>query len=193
VAGAAQSTADEPGWNWKSLLLFFLAGVGLTFTPCVLPMLPILSGVVLRGQVGGLRGLALSLAYVLPMAASFAALGALMGLFGAGLNLQARLQSAWVLVPFALFFAVFALAMFGLFELKLPQALSNRLNNVANHTRGGSLLGRRCSACSPACWSRPVCRRRWPAPCCTSAPAAMPWAARSSCSPWAWAWAPPCC
>ncbi|MGE8112813.1 protein-disulfide reductase DsbD [Pseudomonas sp. NPDC086566] len=141
AAGAALPAGSEQGWSWKSLLLFFLAGVGLTFTPCVLPMLPILSGVVLRGQVGGLRGLSLSLAYVLPMAASFAVLGALMGLFGAGLNLQARLQSAWVLVPFALFFVVFALAMFGLFELKLPQALSNRLNNVANHTRGGSLLG----------------------------------------------------
>jgi len=141
AAGTALPAGAEQGWSWKSLLLFFLAGVGLTFTPCVLPMLPILSGVVLRGQVGGLRGLALSLAYVLPMAASFAVLGALMGLFGAGLNLQARLQSAWVLVPFALFFGVFALAMFGLFELKLPQALSNRLNNVANHTRGGSLLG----------------------------------------------------
>ncbi|WP_409260621.1 protein-disulfide reductase DsbD [Pseudomonas putida] len=141
AAGTALPASSEQGWSWKSLLLFFLAGVGLTFTPCVLPMLPILSGVVLRGQVGGLRGLALSLAYVLPMAASFAVLGALMGLFGAGLNLQARLQSAWVLVPFALFFVVFALAMFGLFELKLPQALSNRLNNVANHTRGGSLLG----------------------------------------------------
>ncbi|MFJ4441621.1 protein-disulfide reductase DsbD [Pseudomonas sp. NPDC089422] len=141
AAGTALPAGSEQGWNWKSLLLFFLAGVGLTFTPCVLPMLPILSGVVLRGQVGGLRGLALSLAYVLPMAASFAVLGALMGLFGAGLNLQARLQSAWVLVPFALFFVAFALAMFGLFELKLPQALSNRLNNVANHTRGGSLLG----------------------------------------------------
>ena len=139
--GLGNTPTTTPAWNWKSLLLFFLAGVGLTFTPCVLPMLPILSGVVLRGQVGGLRGLSLSLAYVLPMAASFAALGALMGLFGAGLNLQARLQSAWVLVPFALFFVVFALAMFGQFELKLPQALSNRLNNVANHTRGGSLLG----------------------------------------------------
>ena len=139
--GNSTPAGGEHAWTWKSLLLFFLAGVGLTFTPCVLPMLPILSGVVLRGQAGGLRGLALSLAYVLPMAASFAVLGALMGLFGAGLNLQARLQSAWVLVPFALFFVVFALAMFGLFELKLPQALSNRLNNVASHTRGGSLLG----------------------------------------------------
>ncbi|MEN5237685.1 MULTISPECIES: protein-disulfide reductase DsbD [Pseudomonas] len=138
--GALPATA-ETGWNWKSLALFFLAGLGLTFTPCVLPMLPILSGVVLRGQVGGLRGLSLSLAYVLPMAASFAVLGALMGLFGAGLNLQARLQSAWVLVPFAGFFVLFALAMFGLFEIKLPQALGNRLEKVANHTRGGSLLG----------------------------------------------------
>ncbi|MFK0313411.1 protein-disulfide reductase DsbD [Pseudomonas sp. NPDC090233] len=138
VGGAAN---NAPGWDWKSLLLFFLAGVGLTFTPCVLPMLPILSGVVLRGQVGGLRGLSLSLAYVIPMAASFAVLGALMGLFGAGLNLQARLQSAWVLVPFALFFVLFALAMFGLFELKLPQALNSRLDKLALRTKGGSLLG----------------------------------------------------
>ena len=128
-------------WNWRELALFFLAGLGLTFTPCVLPMLPILSGVVLRGQVGGLRGFNLSLAYVLPMAACFALLGALMGMFGAQLNLQARLQSAWVLVPFAMFFAVFALAMFGVFELKLPHAISSRLDRIAGRTEGGSLWG----------------------------------------------------
>ena len=104
-------------------------------------MLPILSGVVLRGQVGGWRGFNLSLAYVLPMAACFALLGALMGLFGAQLNLQARLQSAWVLVPFAMFFAVFALAMFGVFELKLPHAISSRLDHIAGRTKGGSLWG----------------------------------------------------
>ncbi|HJR28809.1 MAG TPA: protein-disulfide reductase DsbD [Pseudomonas sp.] len=128
-------------WSWRELALFFLAGLGLTFTPCVLPMLPILSGVVLRGQVGGLRGFNLSLAYVLPMAVCFALLGALMGMFGAQLNLQARLQSAWVLVPFALFFAVFALAMFGVFELKLPHAISSRLDRIAGRTEGGSLWG----------------------------------------------------
>ncbi|MDF9776594.1 protein-disulfide reductase DsbD [Pseudomonas baetica] len=128
-------------WSWRELALFFLAGLGLTFTPCVLPMLPILSGVVLRGQVGGWRGFNLSLAYVLPMAACFALLGALMGLFGAQLNLQARLQSAWVLVPFAMFFAVFALAMFGVFELKLPHAISSRLDRIAGRTKGGSLWG----------------------------------------------------
>ncbi|MFP3677888.1 protein-disulfide reductase DsbD [Pseudomonas sp. SIMBA_041] len=137
----APDQAPTQNWGWRELALFFLAGLGLTFTPCVLPMLPILSGVVLRGQVGGLRGFNLSLAYVLPMAACFALLGALMGLFGAQLNLQARLQSAWVLVPFATFFAVFALAMFGVFELKLPHAISSRLDRIAGRTEGGSLWG----------------------------------------------------
>ncbi|UVM05684.1 protein-disulfide reductase DsbD [Pseudomonas laurylsulfatiphila] len=138
-SGVATTTASQ--WSWRELALFFLAGLGLTFTPCVLPMLPILSGVVLRGQVGGWRGFNLSLAYVLPMAACFALLGALMGLFGAQLNLQARLQSAWVLVPFAMFFALFALAMFGVFELKLPHAISSRLDRIAGRTEGGSLWG----------------------------------------------------
>jgi thiol:disulfide interchange protein DsbD len=149
IGGAAPSTADAPlmtgqsktSFSWKQLALFFLAGVGLTFTPCVLPMLPILSGVVLRGQIGGLRGFSLSLAYVLPMAICFAILGALMGMFGASLNLQARLQSAWVLVPFSLFFVVFAIAMFGAFELRLPRALNDRLDRIAGNTQGGSLWG----------------------------------------------------
>ena len=136
AAPAAQATLA-----WGSLALFFLAGLGLTFTPCVLPMLPILTGVVLRGQIGGMRGFSLSLAYVLPMALCFALLGALMGVFGAELNLQARLQSPWILVPFAAFFALFALAMFGLFELRLPRLLSEPLDRLAGNTRGGSLWG----------------------------------------------------
>lgn len=139
INGDGATTARD--WGWRELVLFFLAGLGLTFTPCVLPMLPILSGVVLRGQVGGWRGFNLSLAYVLSMAACFALLGALMGLFGAQLNLPARLQSAWVLVPFAMFFAVFALAMFGVFELKLPHVISSRLDRIAGRTEGGSLWG----------------------------------------------------
>jgi thiol:disulfide interchange protein DsbD len=142
---AASNSATIPpaqkGWTWKELALFFLGGLGLTFTPCVLPMLPILSGVVLRGQVGGWRGFSLSLAYVLPMALCFALLGALMGLFGAGLNLQARLQSVWVLAPFSVFFVIFAVAMFGLFELRLPQFVSSRLDKIADRTEGGSLWG----------------------------------------------------
>lgn len=132
---------DSTALSWRSVALFFLAGLGLTFTPCVLPMLPILSGVVLRGQTGGMRSFLLSLAYVLPMAGGFALLGALMGVFGAELNLQARLQSPWVLAPFALFFIAFALAMFGLFELRLPQALSRRLDALAGNAKGGSFMG----------------------------------------------------
>ena len=149
IGGASPAASDTPlagdvtnvEFSWKRLALFFLAGVGLTFTPCVLPMLPILSGVILRGQIGGLRGFSLSLAYVLPMAICFAILGALMGIFGASLNLQARLQSAWVLVPFAGFFALFAIAMFGAFELRLPRALNDRLDRIAGNTQGGSLWG----------------------------------------------------
>ncbi|MBM0209055.1 protein-disulfide reductase DsbD [Pseudomonas syringae pv. maculicola] len=145
VAGSSPEALAAPvsasSWSWKEIALFFLAGIGLTFTPCVLPMLPILSGVVLRGKVGGLRGLSLSLAYVLPMAACFALLGALMGVFGAGLNLQARLQSVWVLVPFSALFVIFAIAMFGAFELRLPQSISSRLDRIAGKTEGGSLWG----------------------------------------------------
>ena len=125
----------------RGLLIAFLAGLTLTFTPCVLPMLPILSGVVLRGRPGGMRGFTLSLAYVLPMEVCYAVLGALMGLFGAKLNLQAMLQSPWVLVPFAAFFVAFAIAMFGIFELRLPGFLRERLDRMAADTRGGSIAG----------------------------------------------------
>lgn len=128
-------------WTWQEVALFFLAGLGLTFTPCVLPMLPILTGVVLRGQIGGARGFILSSVYVVAMALCFAILGALMGVFGAELNIQARLQSPWVLVPFAAFFALFALAMFGLFEMRLPQFISAPLNALSGKTRGGSIWG----------------------------------------------------
>ena len=138
---ASVADLQKSEWNWKDLALFFLAGLGLTFTPCVLPMLPILSGVVLRGRPSNARGLVLSLAYVLPMAACYAVLGALMGLFGAGLNLQAMLQSPWVLVPFAAFFSLFAMAMFGVFELRLPAFIRDRLDQRASQTRGGTIAG----------------------------------------------------
>lgn len=138
---ASVADLQQSEWTWKDLALFFLAGLGLTFTPCVLPMLPILSGVVLRGRPSNARGLILSLAYVLPMAACYAVLGALMGLFGAGLNLQAMLQSPWVLVPFAAFFGLFAMAMFGVFELRLPAFIRDRLDQRASQTRGGTIAG----------------------------------------------------
>lgn len=158
---AANGQPPALALDWKELALFFLGGLALTFTPCVLPMLPILSGVVLRGQLGGMRSLSLSLAYVVPMALCFAVLGTLMGLFGAGLNLQARLQSPWVLVPFAAFFAAFALAMFGVFELRLPRAISEPLDRLAGKTHGGShlnaaLLGILSSLLVSPCVSAPL-------------------------------------
>lgn len=108
--------------------LFFLAGLGLTFTPCVLPMVPILSSIIVGQHPTRARAFALSASYVAGMALTYAAVGVLMGLFGAGLNLQARLQSAPVLITFALLFTLFALAMFGAFNLRLSSSLSGRID-----------------------------------------------------------------
>ncbi|MGP9766297.1 protein-disulfide reductase DsbD [Halomonas sp. AOP13-D3-9] len=111
-----------------ALGLFFIAGLGLTFTPCVLPMIPILSSIVVGQNPTRPRAFALSFSYVLGMALTYALAGVLMGLFGAGLNLQARLQSAPVLITFAVLFTLFALAMFGAFNLNLSPRLANRID-----------------------------------------------------------------
>ncbi len=108
--------------------LFFLAGLGLTFTPCVLPMIPILSSIIVGQNPGRPRAFALSASYVAGMSLTYAAVGVLMGLFGAGLNLQARLQSAPVLIGFAVLFALFAMAMFGTFSPRLSPALAGRID-----------------------------------------------------------------
>lgn len=111
-----------------ALGLFFLAGLGLTFTPCVLPMIPILSSIIVGQNPSRPRAFALSASYVGGMALTYAAVGVLMGLFGAGLNLQAHLQSAPVLIVFALLFVIFALAMFDAFQLRLPPRLAGRVD-----------------------------------------------------------------
>ena len=115
------------------LAVFFVAGVGLTFTPCVFPMLPILSSIIVgQGQdLAKRRAISLSAAYVLGMALTFASVGLLVGLFGAELNLQAKLQSPAVLILSALIFTVLAGAMFGLYELTLPQRLQQWLDDRA--------------------------------------------------------------
>lgn len=122
-----------------ALALFFLGGIGLAFTPCVLPMVPILSSIIV-GQKGTLtrgRAIRLSVSYVVGMALTYALVGTLVGLFGAGLNLQAALQSPPVLVAFSGLFVVLALAMFGFWELRLPTALEQRLNDVGDRVGGG--------------------------------------------------------
>jgi len=111
-----------------ALSIFFIAGIGLTFTPCVLPMVPILSSIIVGQQPTRPRAFLLSASYVLGMAATYAGVGVLMGLFGAGLNLQAQLQSAPVLITFTILFSLFGLAMLGAFDLRLSPRLAQRVD-----------------------------------------------------------------
>ena len=122
-----------------SFLAFIGFGLLLAFTPCVLPMLPILASVIAGAHAGTRRALALSAAYVLAMSSAYALLGFGVGLTGA--NLQPYLQNAWVIVPFVGVLALMALAMFGVVELRLPQALRARLDRVHRRARGGSYAG----------------------------------------------------
>ncbi|WP_036170988.1 protein-disulfide reductase DsbD [Noviluteimonas dokdonensis] len=126
-----------------TLLLFFVYGLGLAFTPCVLPMVPILSGLIAgRGErIGAWRGFSLSAVYVLASAVVFTIAGVFAGLLGAAANLQAAMQNAWVLGAFALLFVVLSLSMFGLYELQLPAGLRARLGAASDRQRGGSWVG----------------------------------------------------
>ena len=128
-----------------ALLLFLGAGLLLAFTPCVLPMIPILSGLIAGasaahgGRLGTGRALALSSVYILANALVFTAAGVVAGLLGA--NLQVAFQHPWVITAFAALFVALALSMFGLYELQLPAALRARLGEVADRQRGGSWPG----------------------------------------------------
>jgi thiol:disulfide interchange protein DsbD len=126
----------SPGW---SLLVFFGLGLLLAFTPCSLPMLPILAGVVVGSGASMKRGVLLAGIYVLSMASIYAGLGVLAALLGG--NLQAVLQQPWLLGSFAALFVVLSLPMFGLFELQLPAFLRDRLANAGPQQGGGSLVG----------------------------------------------------
>jgi len=120
-------------------LLFFGFGLLLSFTPCTLPMIPIVSTMVVGSQAKPRRAFMLTLSYVLAMAATYAAVGVAAGLAGA--NLQAALQSPWLLGAFAGLFLVLAASLFGAFELRLPAALMDRLNASGQSQAGGSVLG----------------------------------------------------
>lgn len=143
ATGEAQDQALASGLQQRalgwSLLVFFGLGLLLAFTPCSLPMLPILAGLVVGSGAGPRRGLALAGSYVISMALVYAAMGVLAALLGA--NLQAVLQQPWLLGTFAAIFVVLALPMFGFFELQLPVGLRDRLENAGRQRRGGSLAG----------------------------------------------------
>ena len=122
------------------LVSFFGFGLLLSLTPCVFPMIPILSGIIVGGgsAMNRKRAFFLSLAYVLGMATTYAAAGVAAGL--SGTLLSAALQNAWVLGGFALVFVALSLSMFGFYELQLPNSLQTRLNDSANK-QGGSVIG----------------------------------------------------
>ena len=123
------------------MLSFFGLGLLLAFTPCVFPMIPILSGII-AGQGKGVttrRAFTLSLVYVLSMAVTYTLVGVLAGLFGA--NLQAAFQDPWILSAFALLFVLLALSMFGFYDLQLPASWQSKLSELSNRQQGGQLGG----------------------------------------------------
>lgn len=127
---------------WVVAGLFFLLGLGLTFTPCVLPMVPIIASLVSGHNTRSTaHALALALAYVFGMSLTYAAAGVITGLLGASFNLQAQLQSPWVLITFAVAFVAFALAMFDVYELQLPRWLQDPLNAASHRLSASRLAG----------------------------------------------------
>ena len=123
------------------MLGFLIFGLLLAFTPCVFPMIPILSGII-AGQGEHLttrKAFVLSLVYVLAMAVTYTIAGVLAGLFGA--NLQAAFQNPWVLSAFAAIFVLLALSMFGFYELQLPSSIQSRIMQAQNRQQGGTLTG----------------------------------------------------
>ncbi|RFC33494.1 MAG: thiol:disulfide interchange protein DsbD [Candidatus Nitrotoga sp. MKT] len=131
----------KQGSFWLIVSFFFGAGLLLAFTPCVLPMIPILSGIIVgRGShPTKMHGFLLSLAYVLGMALAYAAIGVAAGL--SGTLLSSALQTPWALGSFAAVFVLLSLSMFGFYELQLPSALQSKLTNTSNRLHGGHLSG----------------------------------------------------
>jgi thiol:disulfide interchange protein DsbD len=129
------------GSLWLVFGVFFLAGLGLAFTPCVFPMIPILSGIIAGAgdNISTRRALLLSFIYILANAVIFTIAGVIAGL--AGKNLQAAFQTPWVLWSFAAMFVLMALSMFGFYELQLPSSWQSKIANVSNKQSGGSLAG----------------------------------------------------
>ena len=154
AADASGSTALPFSALWALLI-----GIGIAFTPCVLPMYPLIAGIVLGGRERLSTGRALLLAfiYVQGMALTYTALGLVVA--AAGMQFQAALQSPWVLISLSLVFVLLALSMFGLFTLQLPSSLQTRLTLMSNRQRGGSaggvfamgaIAGLICSPCTTA-------------------------------------------
>ena len=123
------------------ILSFLGLGLLLAFTPCVLPMVPILSGIIIghRKKSPAIKTFGLSLAYVLGMAVMYAIAGMVVALIGS--RIQIELQRPWIIVLFSGIFVLLALSLFGLYEFRLPSRWQNRLTRLSNHQRSGTYLG----------------------------------------------------
>jgi thiol:disulfide interchange protein DsbD len=146
LAGAPVSEQDRlarllTGNPAAAIFAFFVAGLLLAFTPCVFPMVPILSGIIVGqgDRLTTLRAFWLSLVYVLAMAVTYTVAGVLAGMFGQ--NLQAVFQNPWILSGFVAVFILLALSMFGFYELQVPGRLQTRLTEVSNRQEGGGFGG----------------------------------------------------
>jgi len=128
--------------NLLQIFIGFLGlGLLLAFTPCVFPMIPILSSIIVgEGEnITTRRAFILSLVYVLAMSVTYTVAGVLTGLLGE--NLQAMFQNPWIIVSFSALFVLLSLSMFGLYELQLPHAVQHRLHRISHKQQRGSLVG----------------------------------------------------
>ena len=138
--GKAAQGEDKESLIWQ-LLLFLGLGIGLAFTPCVFPMFPILSSIIVgQGNISTKKSFLYSLSYVLGMAFTYALAGVIVGYFGAAANVQLYLQTPWVLTIFAALFMLLSLSMFGLFELALPRFIQDKLQGAGDYQGGGKAL-----------------------------------------------------
>ena len=125
-----------------ALLTLFVLGLGLAFTPCVLPMLPIVANIVARQHASNARqGLFLGFAYAIGVASSYGLLGVLVSAFGSQVNLAAWLQHPSILISFSVLFIILALASFDVFHLQLPQSWQHRLDQLSKTGKAGSFIG----------------------------------------------------
>ncbi|HEC74779.1 MAG TPA: protein-disulfide reductase DsbD [Methylophaga aminisulfidivorans] len=129
----------EQGSLWQVLIGFLGLGLLLAFTPCVFPMIPILSSIIIGegDHITTKRAFFLSLVYVLAMSVTYTVAGVITGLLGE--NLQSLFQNPWIIASFSALFVVFALSMFGLFELQLPHKLQHSLHQLHQRQQGGKL------------------------------------------------------
>ncbi|HVS25455.1 MAG TPA: protein-disulfide reductase DsbD [Gammaproteobacteria bacterium] len=144
---SAGPVSEQDKWSarvtgsWAALLgWFFIGGLGISLTGCVLPMVPILSSIIVgQGAASPRRGFALSLTYVLGMAATYTTAGAIAALVGG--QVQALFQKPWIISIFAGLFAVLALGMFGAYDLQMPAFIQTRLAGLANRQKAGTYAG----------------------------------------------------